>query len=174
MTRAEATAANRAILQTWIDDSDGEHDAATDRALNHLRIEIVEPGIVRAHADRWREEYPHVADVLNQLASKLHELPVENTTAYIERRCRTSANYQLVETWLLDTPDRTLANRYVRALLAQLLCDERHGLPITIGRVQHMADSELVASNAADADSETRELCSEASDVLRALVSKLH
>ncbi len=80
MSRIKAISANRSLLRTWIDDQGGEHDAATDRALNGLLSAgadsyALTPELARKHADMWSADYPHVAKVLHALADKLH--PIE-------------------------------------------------------------------------------------------------
>lgn len=77
---------NRAILYAWLNDSDGDHDAAQDRALCALLNDdlALTPDLARAHAGRWRAEFPHVAELLNALADKLHSVPAQ--TMPIEMR----------------------------------------------------------------------------------------
>ena len=85
-----------------------------------------------------------------------------------------SKNYSLVETWIADTSEHTLEDRYVRTILTGLLVDERRGRPITPASVRVVANAELDTACANPERSECSRLCRASSNVLRQLADKLH
>jgi len=86
-----------------------------------------------------------------------------------------SPNYALTETWLADTSDHNMEDRYVRTMLTQLLVDERRRKqPITIAGVRAIAEAELNTACANPEGSEASRLCRASSAVLFALADKLH
>jgi hypothetical protein len=83
-----------------------------------------------------------------------------------------AANHTLIRTWIDDTSEHELSDRYVRTMLTGLVGRGRQGEP-TPYTVRALAMSEKLAAKQAT-DDETRTLCEASSDVLRALSDKLH